>query len=202
MINGVKYARTIAQHVLHIVRFSDDSALVGGTFGVRRCAVWDAVPQAAHDMVTNRHKEQLKASYDSALRGREVVEDDASTSCASFRPSTRRWCTGTTRASGSGFPFMSQPGVAAPLHPEEPLEVEAAWQWLNDRTPTGMREWCVGQVTLNGTRYLCGLTFGGRHSFTPFSERIQQVERDLAAGGPTYLEGDVWAKCGSSQSRV
>ena len=45
---------------------------------------------------------------------------------------------------------------------------------------------------MNGTRYLCGFTFGGRHSFAPFAETIQQVERDLAAGA-TYLEGDVWA---------
>ena len=87
---------------------------------------------------------------------------------------------------------MSQPGVATPLHPEEPAEVEAAWQWLNDRVPNGDARVVCGQVTLDGTRYLCGFTFTGRHSFTPFAESIQQVVRDLAAGA-TYLDGDVWA---------
>ena len=87
---------------------------------------------------------------------------------------------------------MSQPGVADPLHPEEPTEVEDAWQWLDNRAPNGDARVVCGQVTLDGTRYICGFTFTGRHSFTPFAETRQQVERDLAAGA-TYLEGDVWA---------
>ena len=48
--------------------------LIGGPLGLRKYAVWDAVPQAAHVQLTNSRKEALKASYDSALLGREVVE--------------------------------------------------------------------------------------------------------------------------------
>jgi hypothetical protein len=155
VINGVKYARIIAQHVLHIVRFSDDSAMVGGTFGVRKYAVWDAVPQAAHDRVTNRHKEQLKTSYDSVLRGREVVETMLDV-LRFFQAVNPEMVHRDDQGEWVGFPLMSQPGVSAPLHPEEPLEVEAAWQWLNDRTPNGDARVVCGQVTLNSTRYLCG----------------------------------------------
>lgn len=191
VINGVKYARLLAQHVLHIVRFSDSSAMVGGTFGVRRYAVWDAVPQAAHDRLTNRRKEQLKTSYDSVLRGREVVETMLDV-LRFFQAVNPEIVHRDDKGEWTGFPLMSQPSVAAPLHPEEPLEVEAAWQWLNDRTPNGDARVVCGQVTLNSTRYLCGFTFSGRHSFAPFAETIEQVERDLAAGA-TYLEGDVWA---------
>lgn len=191
VINGVKYARIIAQHVLHIVRFSDDSAMVGGTFGVRKYAVWNAVDQTAHDRVTNRRKEQLKASYDSALRGREVVETMLEV-LRFFQAVNPEIVLRDTQGEWVGFPLMSQPGVAAPLHPEEPLDVESAWQWLNDRPPNGDARVVCGQVTLDGTRYLCGFTFAGRHTFVPFAETIQQVERDLVAGA-IYLEGDVWA---------
>jgi hypothetical protein len=90
------------------------------------------------------------------------------------------------------IPLMSQPGVGAPLHPEEPDELEAAWNWLNDRPPNGDARVVCGQATFDGIRYLCGFTFIGRHSFMPFSETIQQVERDLASGA-TYLAGDASA---------
>src|SRR5688500_15945562 len=34
VIDAVKYARNVAQHVLHIVRWSDDAALIGGQLGL------------------------------------------------------------------------------------------------------------------------------------------------------------------------
>ena len=190
VIDAVKYARNVAQHVLHIVRPSDDAVLIGGQLGLRIYAVWDAVPQAAHDRLTNKRTQALKASYDSALLGREVVGTmmDALRFFQTVNPAIIHR---DARGEWTGFPLMSQPGVADPLHPEEPADIEAAWNWLDDRIPNGDARVVCGQVTLEGIRYLYGFTFIGRHSFTPFAETVRQVERDVAAGA-SYLEGDMW----------
>ena len=88
---------------------------------------------------------------------------------------------------------MSQPGVGAPLHPEEPLDdIAAANAWLNGRLPNGDVRVVTGQVTKDGTAYLVGFTFVDQLSFSPFVETVEQVEHDIAAGFP-YLQGDVEA---------
>lgn len=191
VIAAVKYARNVAQHVLHIVRPSDDTVLVGGQLGLRIYAVWDDVPQAAHSRLTNKHTQALRASYDSALLGREVVGTMMDT-LRFYQAVNAEIVHRDTRGEWTGFPLMSQPGMPAPLHPEEPDDLEAAWKWLNGRIPNGDARVVCGQVTFEGTRYLCGFTFTGRHSFTPFAETGRQVELDLAAGA-SYLDGDVWA---------
>ncbi len=191
VIDGVKYARNLAQHVFHIVRPSDDTVLIGGQLGFRTYAVWDEVPQEAHDRLTNKRTQDLKASYDSALLGREVVGTmiDTLRFYKSVNPAIVHR---DTHGEWTGFPLMDQPGVTGTLHPEEPVDLEAAWNWLNGRIPNGDARVVCGQVTTEGMCYLCGFTFVGRHSFSPFAETVRQVERDLAAGA-SYLEGDVWA---------
>lgn len=190
VVEGVKYARNVAQHVLHIVRPSDDRVLIGGQLGLRIYAVWDEVPHSAHNQLTNKRTGALKSAYDSALRGKEVVSTMLDT--LNFfhavnpdivdRDGSGEW---------TGFPLMSQPGVPDRLHPEEPKDAQAAWEWLNGRKPNGDSRILCGQITLDGTRYLCGFTFSGRHSFTPFVETVEQVEHDLAAG-VSYVRGDMW----------
>lgn len=191
VIDAVKYARNLAQHVLHIVRPSDDTVLIGGQLGLRTYAVWDSVPQAAHDRLTNKNTQAMKASYDSALLGKEVVGTMMET-LRFFQAVNPAIIHRDTRGEWTGFPLMSQPGMADALHPEEPAEFHAAWNWLDDRIPNGDARVVCGQVTFEGIRHLCGFTFTGRHSFTPFAETVRQVERDIAAGA-SYLDGDVWA---------
>lgn len=191
VIEGVKYARNVAQHVLHSVRLSDENALIGGQFGLRTYAVWDEVPQAAHDQLTNKRTQALRASYDSALLGREVVSTMMST-LRFYQSVNPAIVHRDARGEWTGFPLMSQPGVTAPLHPEEPTDLEAAWKWLDGRVPNGDSRVVCGQVTIDSIRYLYGFTFIGRHSFTPFAETVRQVEYDLTAGA-SYLEGDLWA---------
>ncbi|WP_433165879.1 hypothetical protein [Kribbella sp. CA-247076] len=191
VIDGVKYARNVAQQVLHIVRPSDDTVLIGGQLGLRIYAVWDKVPQAAHNQLTNRRTQALKACYDSALLGREVVRTMMDT-LRFYQAVNPAIVHRDARGEWTGFPLMSQPGVPDPLHPEEPAELEAAWNWLDGRIPNGDARVVCCQVTSAGVRYLCGFTFIRRHSFTPFAETVRQVERDLASGA-SYLHGDVWA---------
>ncbi len=47
LINGVKYAGNVDQHVIHIVAPLADS-LVGGALGYRVYAEWEPIPAAAH----------------------------------------------------------------------------------------------------------------------------------------------------------
>ena len=94
------------------------------------------------------------------------------------------------RGEWTGFPLMNQPAMAARLHPEEPMEVEAAWHWLNGRIPNGDARVVCCQLASEGSKYLRGLTFIGRLSFTPFVESMAQVNCDVDAGFP-YLVGDV-----------
>jgi hypothetical protein len=190
VIEGVKYARNVAQHVLHIVRPSDDTVLVGGTLGLRIYAVWDEIPQTVHDRL-HKGTRSLKASYDSALLGREVVGTmmEVLRFYLAINPAIIHR---DDRGEWTGFPLMSQPGVADPLHPEEPSELDDARTWLDSRRPNGDARVVCGQVTLEGVRYICGFTFVGRHTFSPFAETVEQVDRDLESG-VSYLGGDVWA---------
>ena len=50
LLDAVRYVRNVTQHVLHVVRPSDDSvAVIGGLHGLRTYVVWDDVPPAAHE---------------------------------------------------------------------------------------------------------------------------------------------------------
>lgn len=186
LVWGIKYARNVAQHVLHIVRPSDDMTLVGGTLGLRAYALWDEIPAAAH-MKLRPGTQKLKPAYDAALRGQEVT----STMLALLRfygrtaPSIVHR---DQRGEWTGFPLMSQPGMSSPLHPEEPLDIADAWPWLNRRPPGGDARVICGQHALNGTSYVFGHTFVGRHSFAPFVESVEQVNIDIGLGY-SYLTG-------------
>lgn len=186
LIWGVKYARNVAQHVLHIVRPSDEMTLVGGTLGLRVYALWDEIPAAAHAKLRSG-TQSLKPAYDAALRGQEVT----STMLALLRFYARiapAIVHRDQRGEWTGFPLMSQPGMSAPLHPEEPLDLADAWPWLNSRPPGGDARVICGQRALNGTSYVFGHTFVGRHSFAPFVESVEQVNIDIGLGY-SYLTG-------------
>lgn len=180
LIQGVKYVRNVDQHVFHIVRPSDDSILIGGLHGLRSYVVWDEIPRAAHDQLRPGTR-ALKSSYDTALLGKDVT--------ATMMGVLRfYWAVDPAmvhrdaRGEWTGFPLMSQPGVSGPLHPEEPSDAAAALAWLNSRQPNGDRRVVCAQVTFEGPRYVCGFTFEGRHSFAPFAETSEQVERDVSSG--------------------
>jgi hypothetical protein len=87
---------------------------------------------------------------------------------------------------------MSQPGMSHALHPEEPLDREAARAWMDGRRPGGSSRVVCGQVTVEGTAYIVGHTFGGPYSFAPFVETIEQANRDISLGFP-YFSGDLVA---------
>jgi hypothetical protein len=188
LIQGIKYARNVVQHVLHIIRPADDNfALVGGMQGMRVYASWDEIPADAHAKL-NRGTQKLKPAYDDALHEHEVT----GTMFALLRFYGRIAPNIVHRdhqGEWTGFPLMSQPGVASPLHPEEPSDVETAWAWLDSRRPSGDARVICGQLSLDGTNYAYGYTFVGRHSFAPWAESIEQVNIDISRGYP-YLAGD------------
>lgn len=189
LVKGVKYARNVTQHVLHIVRPSEgDMSLVGGTLGMRIYASWDDIPPLAHAKL-RANTQKLKPAYDATLRGHEVT----GTMLAALR-----FYAGIApeivhrdqRGEWTGFPLMSQPGISAPLHPEEPTDLAAAQSWLEGRLPNGDLRVVCGQLTVDDARYVFGHTFVGRYSFAPFVESVEQVNHDIVAGFP-YLAGDV-----------
>jgi hypothetical protein len=187
LIEGVKYARNVDQHVFHVIRPSDNVTLIGGLHGIRDFVVWDEIPHAAHVQLHPR-TQALKASYDCNLLGNIVTETmmDALRFYAAVNPAIIHR---DGRGEWTGFPLMSQPGVASPLHPEEPMGLVDAQVWLNGRRPNGDHRVVCGQVTFEGVRYLCGFTFVGRHTFSPFAETLEQVEYDITSGFP-YLSPD------------
>jgi len=63
---------------------------------------------------------------------------------------------------------------------------------MNSRAPGGDCRVVCGQVTLDGTAYVYGRTFVGRHSFAPFVETVAQANYDIGIGY-AYLEGNIAA---------
>lgn len=187
LIDAVRYARNVDQHVLHIVQ-PQAKALIGGDLGMRIYAYWEEIPLAAHQKLRPRTA-KLKPSYDAYLQGREVT---------TTMLAVLRFYAGIAedivhrdhRGEWTGFPLTSQPGMATPLHPEEPTEIATAQTWLNNRPPNGDSRIICAQLLEDDTRYLLGLTFTGRFSFTPFVETSEQVNRDLELGFP-YMLGDI-----------
>lgn len=187
LINGVKYARNVTQHVLHIVRPSEDT-LVGGALGMRIYAYWDDIPSHAHAKLrTNTQK--LKPAYDATLLGQEVT----GTMFAVLRFYAEIEPTIVHRdqqGEWTGFPLMNQPGMSTPLHPDEPIDLAPARAWLDGRLPNGDLRVVCGQLTVDSTHYVFGHTFVGPYSFAPFVETIEQANRDIDSGF-TYLIGDL-----------
>ncbi len=191
IIDAVKYVRNVSQHVLHVVKPSDSISLLGGTFGFRIYTEWEEIPDEIHGKL-RPGTQALKPTYEANLKGEELM----STMMAVLRfyseiaPSIIHR---DQHGEWTGFPLMSQPGIADPLHPEEPQEsTPRARAWMNDRRPGGDARVICGQVTLDGVQYFYGHTFVGRLSFTPFYETVEQVNQDIALGF-LYLEGNLAA---------
>lgn len=71
VINAVKYARNVNQHLLHIVRPRVDT-LIGGALGMRVYAYWQAVPPEVHAKLHAR-TQALASAYNRELLGQEVT---------------------------------------------------------------------------------------------------------------------------------
>lgn len=189
VVEGVKYARNVHEHVLSIVRPSDDKVMVGGpNIGYRNYEKWAPVPAAEHNRLRASTR-ALKASYDATLCGKPVMPTmlDLLNFYWSVHPDIVHRDDG---GEWTGFPLMDQPGMPDRLHPEEPVALADAEAWLKARVPNGARVVC-GQISFEGNRFLCGFTFTGRQAFSPFAETISQVVSDVAQGA-VYLEGDAW----------
>jgi hypothetical protein len=188
LINAVKYARNVDQHLMHIVAPREES-LVGGIHGLRVYALWEPIPPATNAML-RKGTQALQHAYKGNLEGRDVTNTMLAV-LRFFADLAPQIVHRDHRGEWTGFPLTSQPGVDAPLHPEEPLDdIPAGNAWLNRRLPNGDLRVVTGQVTLDSTAYLVGFTFVDQLSFSPFVETADQVEHDIAAGF-AYLEGDV-----------
>lgn len=187
VMNGIKYARNVIEHVLHIVRPKDD-VLVGGLLGFRVYPVWDDIPAAVHAKL-HANTQKFKPAYDNELLGQSVIETMLGVLrfYAVIAPDVVHR---DSRGEWTGFPLMAQPAVPSPLHPEEPLDTTEAWSWLNSRLPNGDARVICCKLTFAGSKYLLGYTFTERLSFTPFVETIDQVMKDIDSGFP-YFYGDV-----------
>lgn len=187
LINAVKYARNVDQHLMYIVEPRSDT-LIGGSHGPRFYAHWQRIPAATHAKL-HRGTQGLQPAYQARLEGQDVTATMLAV-LRFFADLAPQIVHRDQRGEWSGFPLMNHPGVRSPLHPEEPVEdTGAANEWLNNRRPNGDLRVVCGQITQDGTAYLVGFTFVGRLSFSPFVETIDQVERDIAAGF-LYLRGD------------
>lgn len=191
-VDAVKYVRNVSQHVLHIVSPGSEVNLVGGAFGMRLYAHWDEIPAAVHAKL-RPGTQALKPLYDAVLVGAEVMSTmmEILRFYADVAPiivqrnTNGEWC---------GFPLMNQPGMSHALHPEEPTDITRARVWMDDRRPGGTSRLICGQVMVEGTPYVVGLTFTGQYSFAPFVETIEQVNHDILLGFPYYsgdLEGNI-----------
>ncbi|MGJ9425941.1 hypothetical protein ACHABX_08875 [Nesterenkonia halotolerans] len=198
LIDAVKFARNIAQHVLHIVKPSNDVTLIGGTLGLRVYAVWDDVP--AHVVAKLRPGTQrLEAPYRSTLEGQEVTRTMMAV-LRFYADVSPKLVHRDSRGEWTGFPLLSQPGMDNPLHPEEPLDSAESRKWINQRTPGGDCRVVCGQVTIDGRPYVYGHTFVGRYSFSPFVETVVQANYDISIGY-TYLQGNIAANIEDATDR-
>lgn len=188
LIDAVKYVRNVSQHVLHVVRPSEDSGvLVGGLHGLRVYVVWDDVPLAAHSSL-RPSTQALRPAFEARLRGQEVTGTMLSVLRA-FATLAPQIVHRDRRGEWTGFPLKTQPSMPGRLHPEEPEDLEESFAWLNSRPPNGDARLVVGQVTIEGVRHLLGYTIDGRLLPGVFVESSRQVTDDIAAGF-RYLCGD------------
>ncbi|GAA6123321.1 hypothetical protein BPY_14290 [Bifidobacterium psychraerophilum] len=197
VIDGIKYARNVIEHVLHIVRPKDD-ALVGGSLGFRVYPVWDDIPPAVHAEL-HPNTQKLKPAYDNKLLGQGVIKTmlDVLRFYAAIAPDVIHR---GVRGEWTGFPLTAQPGMSSPLHPEEPLNTTEAWNWINNHLPNGDARIICYQLNIDSAKYLLGYTFTERLSFAPFVETVAQVAKDIGSGFP-YFYGDIThnVECVTSQ---
>jgi hypothetical protein len=190
LINAVKYARNVDQHLMFEVSPSED-VLIGGTQGMRTYGCWRPIPAATHAELHER-TQRLQPAYQANLEGKELTGTMLAV-LRFFADIAPQIVHRDHRGEWTGFPLQSQPAVGDPLHPEEPVgDLAAANAWLNGRSPNGDLRVVVGQLTKEEAPYLVGFTFGDQLSFSPFVETPEQVDRDIAAKF-TYLQGDVAA---------
>lgn len=71
-IEAVKYVRNVSEHVMHIVKPDDKVRVVGGKFGMRLYARWEAIPPAV-DARLRANTRALRPHYESKLQDREVM---------------------------------------------------------------------------------------------------------------------------------
>jgi hypothetical protein len=186
LIDAVKFARNVTQHVLHILKPSDDRVLVGGLHGMRFYAVWDSIPSSVVAKLRSA-TQKLEPAYKATLEGHDVTKTMMAVlrfyaevaPAIVHRDARNEW---------TGFPLLSQPGMNTPIHPEEPADMDASKLWMNQRPPGGDCRVVCGQATIDGTSYVFGHTFLGRVSFAPFFETINQMKHDIELGFP-YFEG-------------
>lgn len=190
LINAVKYARNVDQHLMFEVAPSED-VLIGGTHGMRAYGFWRPVPAATHAEL-REGTQRLQPAYRTNLEGKELTRTMLAV-LRFFADIAPQIVHRDHRGEWTGFPLQSQPGVGDPLHPEEPVgDLAAANAWLNGRRPNGDLRVVIGQLTNEEAPYLVGFTFADELSFSPFVETPEQVDRDLAARF-TYLQGDIVA---------
>lgn len=190
LINAVKYARNVDQHLMFELSPSED-VLIGGLHGMRVYGSWRPIPAATHAELQKR-TQRLQPAYQANLEGKELTGTMFAV-LRFFADIAPQIVHRDRHGEWTGFPLKSQPAVGNPLHPEEPVDdIAAANAWLNGRRPNGDLRVVIGQVTMDETPYLVGFTFANQLSFSPFVETPEQVDRDIAAGF-TYLQGDVAA---------
>lgn len=190
LIDAVKYARNVDQHLMFEVSPSHDT-MIGGTHGMRTYGCWRPIPAATHAELRPGTQALLPA-YQANLEGKELTGTMLAV-LRFFADIAPQIVHRDHRGEWTGFPLRTQPAVGDPLHPEEPVgDIAAANAWLNGRRPNGDLRVVIGQFTMEDTPYLVGFTFADHLSFSPFVETPEQVDRDIAAGF-TYLQGDVAA---------
>ncbi|QSR32329.1 hypothetical protein CFI00_17920 [Nocardioides sp. S5] len=190
LINAVKYARNVDQHLMFEVSPSED-VLIGGAHGMRTYGCWRPIPAATHTELRPGTQALLPA-YQANMEGKELTGTMLAV-LRFFADIAPQVVHRDHRGEWTGFPLKSQPAVGDPLHPEEPVgDIAAANVWLNGRRPNGDLRVVIGQFTMEETPYLVGFTFADQLSFSPFVETPEQVTYDMATGF-AYLRGDVAA---------
>lgn len=189
-IEAIRYVRNVGSHQLHPVRPNTTRVVGNHRLGFRTSAVWQPIPPAVHRK-THPPTQALKPLYDKHMVGSSVLNTflDASRFFAEVCPLVvhrdhdGEW---------TGFPLRSQAGVAERLHPMEPemtcgdaSSEGRSRRWLTSRKPGGKFRLLCGCVTV-GQPYLVGLTFRDRWAYSPFTETVEQVRKDIQLGYPYY----------------
>ena len=187
LMRAIRYARNVIEHTSHVISPKTD-ALIGGGRIFREYPVWDDIPEVINAQL-HESTQRLKPSYDAVLSGQSVI-DTMFAVLRFFARVSPSIIHRDSRGEWTGFPLMNQDSVSDPLHPEEPIDMDAAWDWLNTRIPNGDTRVVCGQFKMDEVNYCAGLTFVGRYSFTPFVETEPQIAQDMQAGF-TYRQGDV-----------
>lgn len=187
-IQGLKYIRNVGQHLIHPVQ-PQVTSIIGSNAGLgfRTSSAWAEVPIAVHERL-HRGTQALKRHYDDMVQGRLTIEPllDACMFFASICPSLVHR---DKRGEWTGFPLRVQAGSWERVHPEEPRATESdettvgrTRDWLNSRPPGGDFRWIAAAKTIPPHRLMFGLTFIGSHSYLPFMELEEQVQKDIQLG--------------------